>query len=257
MITAGIDVGAVTTKVVILKEGKVIGDSIVSTGIEQKKSAEQALDEAIKKAGISRSDIERITATGTGSKMIDFASAEVTDVEADAVGVNSLYPQARTVIDVGAEQGLGIKVDEEGRAIDFAINERCAAGTGAFTEAMSRALEVKVEDMGELSRKSTKDVQINAQCAVFAESEVVSLIHAQTAKPDIARAINDAIAGRITSMVRRVGVEKDVALIGGVSKNIGFVDSLKKHLGVDLLLPDEPQIVSALGAAIIAARQDI
>ena len=253
MITAGIDVGAVTTKVVILKEGKVIGDSIVATGIEQKKSAELALDEAIKKAGISRSDIERITATGTGSKAIDFANSEVTDVEADAVGTNFLYPQARTVIDVGGEEGRGIKFDEKGRVIDFALNERCAAGAGAFTEAMSRALEVKVDEMGELSRKSTKDVEINAQCAVFAESEVVSLIHAKTAKPDIAKAVHDGIASRITSMVRRVGVEKDVALIGGVSKNIGFVDCLKKHLALDLLIPDEPQIVGALGAAIMAA----
>ena len=119
---------------------------------------------------------------------------------------------------------------------------------------MSRALEVKLDEMGELSRKSTKDIEINAQCVVFAESEVVSLIHAKTAKPDIARAVHDSIASRITSLVRRVGVEKDVVLLGGVSKNIGFVDSLKKQLAMDLLIPDEPQIVGALGAAIIATK---
>lgn len=253
MITAGIDVGAVATKVVILKDGKVIGDSIVTTGVEQKKAAELALDKAIKKAGVSRSDIERIIATGMGSKAIDFADKEVSEVEADAVGANFLYPQARTVIDVGGEEGRGIKVGEKGRVIDFVLNERCAAGAGAFIEAMARALEVRVDEMGELSRKSTRDIEINAQCAVFAESEVVSLIHAKIAKPDIARAVHDGIASRITSMVRRVGVEKEVALIGGISKNVGFVDCLKKRLAMDLLIPDEPQLVGALGAAIIAA----
>ncbi len=158
----------------------------------------------------------------------------------------------RTVIDVGAEEGRAIKIDDRGKVADFAINEKCAAGSGTFTEAMARALEVKLEKLGELSLKSTQAISMNAQCAVFAESEVVTLIHRKTPKADIARAIHDAIADRITSMVRRVGIEEKIALIGGVAKNVGFVHSLKNDLETDLIIPDDTQFVGALGAALVA-----
>jgi benzoyl-CoA reductase subunit D len=161
----------------------------------------------------------------------------------------------RTVIDIGAEEGRAIKCDENGKVVDFAINEKCAAGSGTFCETMSRTLEMKIEDMGPLSLKSTKSIPMNAQCAVFAESEVVSLIHAKTSKEDIAHAIHDAISDRIASMARRVGVEKEVALIGGVAKNVGFVDSLKKELEIDFLIPEDPAFISAYGAAVKAAEK--
>ena len=137
----------------------------------------------------------------------------------------------------------------------FGINEKCAAGAGAFIEAMSRALEVDINMMGELSQKSTKKIPMNAQCTIFAESEVVSLIHQKTAKEDIIRAVHDAIADRNTSMVRQIGIEKEVALIGGVAKNLGFVDSMNRNLGFDLLVPNDPvspEFVTALGAAVVA-----
>jgi len=204
--------------------------------------------------GLKKEDVNHITATGAGKREVDFANDTVTEVGADAKGVSILFPSARTVIDVGAEEGRAIKTDEKGKVVDFAINEKCAAGSGAFTEAMARALEVKLEDMGELSLKSDKSVQMNAQCAVFAESEVVTLIHAKTPKEDIVKAVHDAIASRITSMVRKIGVEQDVALIGGVAKNKGFVKSLKNDLGTELLLPEDPEYVTALGAALVAAE---
>jgi benzoyl-CoA reductase subunit D len=156
-------------------------------------------------------------------------------------------------VDVGAEEGRAIRVDDNGKVVDFAVNERCAAGAGAFTEAMARALEIPLEEIGPLSLTSTKAVPMNAQCAVFAESEVVSLIHQKTEKQDIARAVHDAMASRITSMARRVGVEPQVVLIGGVARNPGFVDALQRDLELELLVPDDPDFVSALGAALLAA----
>ena len=141
---------------------------------------------------------------------------------------------------------------ENGKVKDFVINERCAAGAGTFVETMARALEIEVEDMGSMSLKSTKTIPMNAQCAVFAESEVVSLIHSRVAKEDIARAIHDAMAGRIASMVLRVGVEKDVVLIGGVALNSGFLPPLQSELNTKLTVPEFPEYVGALGAALIA-----
>ena len=253
MIIAGIDVGSVATKAVIISDDKIIGKALVLTGFEQKESAEKALEVAIKNAGISRVDIEHIGATGAGANTVDFAEKAFEDVTADAVGTNFIFPQTRTVIDVGGEEARGIFIDETGRVLDFALNERCASGTGAFIEAMARALEIEVEEMGELSLSSTEELQINAQCVIFAESEVVSLIHSKTSKPDIARAVHEGIATRVVSMVRRSGIEDAVTVIGGVAYNQGFIDRLKARLGRDVLIPDDPQIVGAAGAAKLVA----
>ncbi len=254
MITAGVAMGAKTVKVVILNDGKVIARSIVPTGFDQKKSAEQAFDEALKLAGKTRAEVANIVSTGLGRKEVPFAKGDITMVAADAKGVALLFPTARTIIDVGAEEGRGIKTDGKGKVLDFAVNEKCAAGAGTFVESMARALEITVEQMGQLSLQSTQETPLNATCAVFAESEVVSLIHQKISKTDIAKAVHDGIATRITSMVRRVGVDRDVALIGGVAKNPGFVASLKHHLEVDkLLVPEDTEYVGALGAALAAA----
>ena len=253
MITAGIDVGAKTVKVVILQDGKVLARSLVLTGFEQGKAAEEAFALALKQAGLAAKDIQKVAATGAGRTSVSFATDSVTDVAADARGAVFVNPNARTVIDVGAEEGRGISTDAKGKVIDFAVNERCAAGAGTFTEAMARAIEAKLEDMGDLSLRSTQEVPLNAQCAVFAESEVVSLVHAKTSKEDIARAIHDGISNRIAAMARRVGVQNDIVLIGGVAKNKGFVASLKRQLEAEIKTPDEPEYVGALGAAVIAA----
>ena len=255
MITGGIDCGSKNTKVLILKDENILSTSLVLSGFDQEKSAEEALKNALDNAGISREDIKYIIATGAGMEAISFANTTITIITADARGTHFLFPSARTIIDIGAEEGLVVKLDEQGKVKDFGINEKCAAGAGAFIEAMSRALEVDIETMGELSLKSTKQIPMNAQCTIFAESEVVSLIHQKTSKEDIIRAVHDAIADRNTSMVRQIGIEQEVALIGGVANNIGFVDAMKKNLGFDLLIPKDgvaPEYVSALGAALIA-----
>ena len=253
MITAGIDCGAKTIKTVIVKDGKIAARSIVLAGLDTKASAQESFEKALHMAGIKKEEIQKIMATGSGRKAAVFANSEVTEVTANAKGVVHEFPGARTVIDVGAEEGRGIKIDARGKVVDFATNEKCAAGAGAFTEAMARALEIPLEEFGPFSLKSTKAVPMNAQCAVFAESEVVTLVHAKTAKEDIARAVMDAIASRITSMVSRIGLEKDAVLIGGLAKNIGFVEALKRGLNSDVLVPKEPEFLGATGAALIAA----
>jgi benzoyl-CoA reductase subunit D len=253
MITAGIDMGAKTVKVVILKDGKVLAKSLVVAGREKEKYAQDAFDEALKQGGISSKDVQHITATGVGRKRVPFANDDVTAVSADIKGVNSLVPSARTVIDVGAEEGRAIRCDANGKLIDFAVNEKCAAGAGTFVETLARTMEIKLEDAGELSLKSTQSIEMNAQCAVFGESEMVSLVHQKVPKVDIIHAVHDAIASRIGSLVRTIEVEKDIAVIGGVARNVGFIDSLKKNLGLDVIVPEEPEFAGALGAALIAA----
>lgn len=258
MITAGVDVGAKFAKVVILKDGTVVTRAKALVEFDILKSATEVFETALKDAGLSRTDIQRVVATGMGRnavlhKPLVNADEAVSEVVADAAGAYRVVPSVKTVIDVGAEEGRGVKV-EAGKVKDFVINERCAAGAGTFVEAMARALELKVEDMGPLSLKSVNSVPINAQCCVFAESEVVSLIHSKVSKEDISRALHDAIAGRISSMILRIGVEKDVVLIGGCALNPGFRPPLEKELHTSIIVPEFPEFVSALGAAGIAAN---
>jgi len=256
MLTAGIDVGNKTTKVLILKDGEVLSRHLNPSGFDQKKAARDAFDLALAAAGISEADIDYIMATGAGQEEVTFAHGRISEVGSAARGAVTLFPGARTVIDVGAEEGRALKIDEKGKVLDFAINEQCAAGTGSFVECMSRALEVSLEEMGPLSLNAGNSVPMNAQCAVFAESEVISLIHARIPKEDIAKSIHEAMASRISSMVRRVGIQKDVAMIGGVVYNKGFVAAMEEDLELKLLIPEEyPEYISALGAALAAAEK--
>lgn len=257
MITVGVDIGAKYVKIVFLEDRKVLHRAKEVVGFDVRKSASILFEGVLDKTGLSRSDVGKIVATGMGKKEIHNkppinASSTISEVVADAAGAFHLLPSVKTVIDVGAEEGRGVKVGENGKVKDFVINERCAAGAGTFVETMARALEVSVENMGPLSLKSTKAIPMNAQCAVFAESEVVSLIHSRVKKEDIARAIHDAMAGRIASMVLRVGVEKDVVLVGGVALNSGFLPPLQKELNTEIIVPDFPEYVGALGVALIA-----
>jgi len=253
MIVAGIDVGGKVAKAVIMKDGKILGQASTLTGIKKAEAAERVFTEALKNAGLRREEVERVVATGRGVSRIEFADGRIADAAADVRGVLYLLPKVRTILDVGAEEGRAIKCSAEGKVLDFAVNEKCAAGTGTFIDAMARALEVKTEEIGELSLLSTQSIPLNAQCAVFGESEVVSLVHSKIPKPDIARSVHDAIAGRIGSVARIVGLEDEIALVGGVARNVGFVESLKRELGHNIKVPDEPDFVGALGCALAAA----
>ncbi|MBL7046280.1 MAG: CoA activase [Candidatus Marinimicrobia bacterium] len=255
MIVAGIECGAKNTKTVIIEDGQILGKGSVLTGFDQMKAVTGSLEAAIEAAGVSRDDIEKFAGTGSGKESIVMADNMVNDINAMAKAANFLFPSCRTVVDVGAEEGRAVKIDESGTVIDFAINEKCAAGAGSFIEAMSRALEVPLEEMGPLALTSDKKIPMNAQCAIFAESEVVGLIHAKTKVKDISKAIHDAMASRIVSMIRRVGVNEDVAMIGGVGRNPGFVEAMRRELNLDeIFIPDEPEYGAAIGAAVVIAK---
>lgn len=253
MTVAGIDVGGKNVHIVLLQDGAILAKGAAPTGIKKAEAAEQLYDEVLQQAGLKRDDIEAVLATGSSGRRVAFAQRVIPEAAADARGIAKLVPSARTIIDVGAEEGRAIKVSPEGKVQDFAINEKCAAGAGTFVDTMARALEITVEEMARISLESTRSIPMNAQCAVFGESEVVSLIHALTPKQDIARAVHDAIAGRIGSVARIVGLEQDLVMIGGVSKNIGFVESLKNELGMEVTVPDASEYVGALGAALAGA----
>lgn len=255
MKVAGVDVGAKFVKVILMDDGNVIAKSSKLVGFEQKKSIDDAFQEALGKAGLKQEDIDYITATGSGRTAVHFKTDELTEVTAASKGATMLVPSARTVIDVGAEEGRAMHTDADGKVLDFVINERCAAGAGSFTEAMARALEIEVEEIGPLSLNATEAVPMNAQCAVFAESEVVTLVHQKTSKENIARAIHDAIASRISSMARRLSIEQDIVLVGGMANNVGFVESLKRELNMDVTIPEDPEYVAALGAARVASAR--
>ena len=252
MLVAGIDVGGKNVHIVLKKDGTILAKGAAPTGIKKAETTERLYDEVLQQAGLKREDVEYVVATGSSGRRVAFAQGVIPEAAADARAVVQLVPSARTIIDVGAEEGRAIKINREGKVLDFAINEKCAAGTGTFVDTMARALEITVEEMAEASFQSTQSIPMNAQCAVFGESEVVSLIHSKTPKHDIARAVHDAIAGRIGSVARIVGLEQDIVMIGGVAKNSGFVESLRRELATDLIIPDEPDFVGALGAAVAA-----
>ena len=254
MITAGIESGAKNTKVVIMDNDKILCKNMVLTGFDQRLAVARAFEDALKAGNLSKDKIEKIGATGSGKDFVEIADVNVNDIKAMGKAANYFFSNARTVVDVGSEEGRTVKINENGDIEDFVINEKCAAGAGSFIEAMARALEVDLEKMGPLALTSDKEIGMNAQCVVFAESEVVGLIHAKTATNDISRAIHDSMASRIVSMIRRIGVNEDIVVMGGVGRNPGFITPIQRELNVEkIYVPDEPEFGPALGAALIAA----
>ena len=250
MTSAGIDVGSRNVKIALVRGEQLVAHRVVPCGIERKEVIEEAFDQVLRESALSRKELEKVGATGVGRTDITFVSEIEPDPVASARGAIKLFPSVRTIIDIGSEHAYAVKCDAQGKVLDFAQNEKCAAGAGSFIEAMARALEIGMEEMGELSLQSTQVIPMNVTCVIFAESEVVSLIHAKTPKPDIARAIHEAIANRIVSMVRKVGVEEDVVLVGGMARNPGMIERLREQLGVNILVPPHPEVVVAFGAAL-------
>ncbi len=260
MMTAGLDMGARTLKLVLLETSsdaasRILGrTALFPDSLDFDAAAERIYAEGLDAAGLDPAQISRVVATGAARSLARFAHETVTEVRSGAAGTAHLFPGARTVIDVGAEEARALRLQAGGRVADFAANEKCAAGAGAFAESMARALQLSLKDFGEAALKSTQLIPMNAQCTVFAESEVVSLIHAGTPHEDIARAVLEAVASRLCAMARRSGIEEQVVLIGGMVHNPGFVKALREALGVpELFLPAHPEYVCALGAALIAA----
>ena len=256
MIVAGCDVGSLTGKAVILKDGEILSYSIVPTTPKPERTAKNAMDEALENSNLSLDEIAYIVGTGYGRVKIPFANSEISELSCHGKGAHSFIPSIRTIIDVGGQDCKVIKVDKNGKILDFAMNDKCAAGTGRFLEVMAKTLELKLEDLGPISLQSKNQAKISAQCSVFAETEVVSLMADGIEVADIVAGIHDAIASRIMSLVYRVGLEKDLTITGGVAKNIGVVAYLEKKLGIETKkLPVDPQLMGALGAALTAKEK--
>jgi predicted CoA-substrate-specific enzyme activase len=215
------------------------------------------MEEAIKLAGLSSfTDLQYIVGTGYGRLKVPFANENVSEITCHARGAHWLNPAVRTVVDIGGQDCKVMSVDKNGRVIEFAMNDRCAAGTGRFFEAMARVLNCGLEGISAIDNQGSNAASITSQCSVFAESEVVTLINEGVELPNIIAGINNSVANRLFSMVRRVGLTKELALTGGCSKNDGLAQALEKKLGVTVtLLPQDPQIAGAVGAALIACEK--
>ena len=254
MITVGIDVGSITTKAAVVKDGKLISDRIVTTGYNAKTAGKKIFDEIIAELDIDGSSIKRIISTGYGRKSLKFADKAVTEITCHAVGAHYLNPRVRSVIDVGGQDSKAISIDENGGVKDFAMNDKCAAGTGRFLEVMARALEVDLENFGNLSITADRPSKISSLCTVFAESEVISLISQGEKRENIIAGIHESIAARVSAMANRVGIKAPIMMTGGVAKNVGVLRALETKLGQAIEVSEKTQVTGAIGAALIAQR---
>lgn len=252
MITIGIDVGSITTKAVMMKDGALVSAKVINTGYNAKNAGETVLEDIISEVRIKRSSIKRIVATGYGRNSVPFADKAVTEITCHASGGRYLNPKIRSVIDIGGQDSKAIVMDEKGRVKDFAMNDKCAAGTGRFLEVMARALEVNLDDFGKMSLNADNPSIISSICTVFAESEIVSLISKGEKRENIIAGIHNSISVRVVAMAGRIGLTAPVMMTGGVAKNIGVVKALEKKTGHSIFVSKEAQIAGAIGAAIIA-----
>ena len=254
----GIDVGSLTTKAVILDDDGILASSIVSSGDEAELSAKAALEQTLNQAGLSLDNNLYIVSTGVGGKSISFSQQQKALTTCLARGSHYLFPSVRMTIEMGAESSTIIKLNERGRLSDWANQDKCAAGSGIFLQQMAKLMEMPLADMAQLSFKAKSKADISSTCAVFAESEVISHVHRDppTPREEIVAGIYFSVVSRIMSLCKRVGIEKDVAVTGGVALNSGLVRILEEEIGFGVRVPDIPQIVAALGAALVA-RENI
>jgi len=247
---AGVDIGSRMTKVVIMKDDAVLTSVTGPTGPEHRKLASKVMKEAVDKAGLSFADIAYVVATGYGRINVPFADRQITEISCHARGVASLLPTARIVIDIGGQDCKAIKLGN-GKPTDFVMNDKCAAGTGRFLEVMAEALGLRLEDMGELALAAKNKAEISNMCTVFAEREVVAKLADGVPLEDLVAGLHEALASRIYEMANRLKLEKDIAITGGGAKNIGLVRALESKLGYPVLIPPNPLITGAIGAALL------
>ncbi len=253
MKTLGIDIGSLNIKAVVLGDDGILGTSIVPPGDDIEAGARKAIELALAEAGLSQNSLP-VVSTGTGAKLIPFILQQKTITTCLARGIHYLFPSARMVIDMGAESTTVLKVNERGRLTDWANHDKCASGTGLFLQQMAKLMGVPLEEMASLSLQAHGRADITSTCAVFAESEVISHVHRDppTPKEDIVAGIYSSVVSRTISLCKRVGITKDIAVTGGVALNEGLLNIMEQELGFKVLKPESPQIVAALGAAIIA-----
>lgn len=253
---AGIDLGGKSTKVVILDDQKKIrGESQVKTRPDFVGLAQEALDLALKQAGITQKQLSYIATTGFGRYNIPFRDIQITDITCVARAAVFLYPKTRCVLDIGAQSTRAIKVDENGKVKEFRTNDKCAAGAGGFIERAAKYLEVKIEDVGDYSLKAEKPQTISSVCAVLAESEIINHVSSGETVENIFRGVHNSLASRALALMKRAGLEEEVTFVGGVARQKGMVKALEQTVKKKVNVSDEPEMLGALGAALLALQR--
>jgi predicted CoA-substrate-specific enzyme activase len=256
MIAAGCDVGSLTAEAVLMDNGTILGSEIIRVRPTAEQSARDVMDKLLARLGLSYDDIDYCVSTGYGRENIPFADDNISEISCHGKGAHWLVPSIRTVIDIGGQDCKGIRVDENGHLSDFVMNDKCAAGTGRSLELMAEVLGVDISELGPLSLESQSPAVITSQCSIFAETEILHYLCEEKRIADVAAGINESMARRVKMLVGKVGVQDDIGMTGGVSKNVGVVRYLENMLGKRFVrFPEDPQIVGALGAAIFAGEK--
>jgi (R)-2-hydroxyacyl-CoA dehydratese activating ATPase len=249
----GIDIGSAYSKGVISRDLELVASHIIKSGADYRKSADAIRTELTRKAALTKSHVVNTVATGSGADNVYFAGQKVSDIVCTARGINNVFPRARTAIDVASQSTKVIRLNEEGTVVNFAASEKCAAGGGRFVEVIANVLRIDLSDFGPLAAKSKSPITFSTGCAVFGESEAITRISEGIPKEDIAAGVNKALASNISSLVKKLKLEEPCAICGGGALNTSLVKTIETELNTKLLIPPQPQIVTALGAAIIAA----
>ncbi len=250
---AGVDVGSTQTKAVIIDEGRnIVGRSLLDTGANVIKAAESSYVAALEGAGIDEREVEYVIGTGYGRYRVTFGNSQVTEISCHGRGAVHLFPETRTVVDMGGQDTKAIAVNAKGEITDFCMNDKCAAGTGRFLGAAAAALDIPLDDLGAVSLQSTKPIKISTTCTVFAESEVLAWIGKGKKIEDILWGVHKSIASRSAGLMRRVGINDEITFTGGVTRNEGMVKALEEKLGKHLNISDDCHYMGALGAALFA-----
>jgi len=252
---AGIDIGAGFSKAVIASGNNILSRHVIPSGGNYKLAADRVIDIASKKAKVSREEVAYTVATGCGAVNVSFSREVVSDISCQGRAISFLHPSVRTIVDVGDLSSKASRVDQSGKTTAFLLSGKCAGGSARILQVIARVLQVKIDEIGSLSLKSQKAIRFNTQCAVFAETEAVSRIAEGASKEDLLAGVNNALAAQLYALVERIGIEQDCALVGGGAKNIGLVKALADFSGHEFVVPGEPQIMAALGAAIIAGEK--
>ncbi len=255
MYTLGLDFGSTASKGVIIEDGKkIVATAVISSGTGT--SGPQRVQEELDKvSGLKFEDMSAVVVTGYGRMKYERADKQVSELSCHAKGVHFLVPEARTVIDIGGQDAKALKLDENGFLVNFVMNDKCAAGTGRFLDVMSGVLETEVSKLGELSSKATAPVGISSTCTVFAESEVISHLSNDAGVENIVAGIHESVAGRVSGLAKRVGVQDKVVMVGGVARNSGVVKAMEEALRVQITVPEYPQLTGAIGAALFAYEE--
>jgi predicted CoA-substrate-specific enzyme activase len=252
MITAGIDIGSITAKAAVMADGKLLGTRVIFTGYNSEAAGRRVFEELLEELRLDPPAVRKIISTGYGRNSVTFVNKSMTEIICHGAGAHYLNPGVRSIIDIGGQDSKVIVIDEKGKVKNFAMNDKCAAGTGRFLEVMARALEVDLDGFGILSLKAGSPSKISSLCTVFAESEVISLISKGERRENIIAGIHESIAGRVAAMANRVGIVPPVVMTGGVAKNIGVVKAMEKKLGVSIEVSPYAQVNGAIGAAVLA-----